>query len=118
MEIIINRNSREESQSAKVTIDTSDCHYPYAIREAFEQALLLDGYTKEVINEVFNRGLPTTSCIEEDEKEGENKNRDNFKVSIRKDLLVRLYDFAYIQALKTNSTYELKEIDRCINEDL
>jgi hypothetical protein len=49
MKIIIKRND----QSAEHTIDTKDCHYPYAIRNAIELALELDGYTKETIKEVF-----------------------------------------------------------------
>ena len=49
MKIIIKRND----QTAKHTIDTKDCHYPYAIRNDIELALELDGYTKETIKEVF-----------------------------------------------------------------
>lgn len=44
-----------ERQKPIVTIDTETCHYPYAIREAIELALELDGYTKETIDEVFGR---------------------------------------------------------------
>lgn len=40
-------------QSASVTIDTGTCHYPYAIREAIELALKLDGHDEDTINEVF-----------------------------------------------------------------
>lgn len=53
MKIIIERN-QSESQTPIVTIDTKTCHYPYAIRDAIELALELDGYSKETINEVFN----------------------------------------------------------------
>lgn len=54
MKIIV-KNNTNERQSPEVTIDTSTCHYPYAIREALQLALELDGYTKETINEVFGR---------------------------------------------------------------
>ena len=52
MKIIIERN-QSERQTPIVTIDTKTCHYPYAIRNAIELALEIDGYTKETINEVF-----------------------------------------------------------------
>jgi hypothetical protein len=61
MKIIVDRNHEEGRQSAVVTLDTKNCHYPYAIREAIELALKLDGYTKETINEVFYR-MPATVC--------------------------------------------------------
>lgn len=51
MKIIINR--KLENETPKVTIDTKDCHYPYAIKDALEMALKLDGYSQETINEVF-----------------------------------------------------------------
>jgi len=54
MKIIV-KNTNSERQSPEVTIDTSTCHYPYAIREALQLALELDGYDKETINEVFNQ---------------------------------------------------------------
>ncbi len=44
---------KKNDQTAGVTIDTEDCRYPYAIKDAFKLALELDGYTKETINEVF-----------------------------------------------------------------
>lgn len=51
-----NRNVGEgERQYPIITIDTRTCNYPYAIREALEQALLLDGYTQNAINEIMNR---------------------------------------------------------------
>jgi hypothetical protein len=53
MKIIIDRTN-EERQSAIVTIDTKHCTYPYAIKDAFELALKLDGHTQSVINAVFN----------------------------------------------------------------
>jgi hypothetical protein len=55
MKIIIDNNTSDSRQSAIVTIDTKHCNYPYAIREAFELALKLDGHAESVINEVFNR---------------------------------------------------------------
>jgi hypothetical protein len=54
MKIEINRND-SETQTPIIIIDTKTCHYPYAIRNAIELALELDGYTKETINEVFGR---------------------------------------------------------------
>jgi len=53
MKIIIDRNTPDSRQSAVVEIDTKYCHYPYAIREAIELALKLDGYSEETIDEVF-----------------------------------------------------------------
>ena len=54
MKIIIDNNTADSRQSAIVTIDTKHCNYRYAIREAFELALKLDGYAESVINDVFN----------------------------------------------------------------
>ncbi|MCK9319403.1 hypothetical protein [Methanoculleus sp.] len=67
MKIIIDRNSLSERQSAVVTVDTKHCHYPYAIREAIELAMELDGYTKETIDEVFGRRMAKT-CVKSDEE--------------------------------------------------
>jgi hypothetical protein len=53
MKIIINRNTPDSRQSAVVEIDTKYCHYPYAIREAIELALKLDGYDERTIDDVF-----------------------------------------------------------------
>jgi hypothetical protein len=44
-----------ERQKPIVTIDTQTCVYPYAIIEALELALRLDGYDESTINQVFNR---------------------------------------------------------------
>ena len=52
MKIIIERNQNER-QTPIVTIDTKTCLYPYAIRNAIQLALEIDGYSKETINEVF-----------------------------------------------------------------
>jgi flagellin-specific chaperone FliS len=41
--------------------------------------------------------------------------QERMKVEIYKDLLVELYDFAYEQAVKTNTVKELHDIDRRIN---
>jgi len=60
MKIIIDR-SNSESQSPIVTIDTKTCHYPYAIRNAIELALELDGHDKNTINEVFGI-MPDVYC--------------------------------------------------------
>ena len=63
MKIIIERN-QSESQTPIVTIDTKTCHYPYAIKNAIELAMEIDGYSKETINEVFGR-MPEVECKEE-----------------------------------------------------
>ena len=55
MKIIVDRNTPDSRQSAVVEIDTKYCNYPYAIREAIQLALELDGYSTETINEVFNQ---------------------------------------------------------------
>ena len=65
MNIIIERN-QSESQTPLVTMDTKTCNYPYAIRNAIELALEIDGYSKETINEVFDR-MPDAECKEESE---------------------------------------------------
>jgi hypothetical protein len=44
-----------ERQKPIVTIDTETCHYPYAITEALELALRLDGHDEGTISNVFNR---------------------------------------------------------------
>jgi hypothetical protein len=54
MKITIDRTN-EQRQTPIVIIDTKSCNYPYAIREALELALKLDGYTDNTINEVFGR---------------------------------------------------------------
>jgi len=60
MKIIIER-SKYEHQGANVTIDTKELIYPYAIREALELALELDGHTEQAIAEVFYR-RPNVEC--------------------------------------------------------
>jgi hypothetical protein len=54
MKIIIER-SKYEHQGANVTIDTEGLIYPYAIREALELALEIDGHSKQAIAEVFGQ---------------------------------------------------------------
>ena len=44
-----------ERQKPIVTIDTETCHYPYAITEALQLALRLDGYDESTIKAVFNQ---------------------------------------------------------------
>ena len=51
MKIVIKRNE----QQPEVTFDLKDVHYPYAIRDAIQLALEIDGFTKETIAEVFNQ---------------------------------------------------------------
>lgn len=53
MKIIIDKNRSIGREAPVVTIDTKTCHYPYAIRDAIELAMELDGYSKETIREVF-----------------------------------------------------------------
>ena len=67
MKIIIDRNSISARQTAVVTVDTKHCLYPYAIREAIELALELDGYTKETIDDVFGRRMAKTCVKSNDE---------------------------------------------------
>jgi hypothetical protein len=76
MKITINRNSSDNRQSPIVTIDTTPCTYPYAIREAIELALSLDGYTQETINEVFYRIQDNTLCKENTEDDRGDKIRE------------------------------------------
>ena len=68
MKIEINRNY-DETQSAIITIDTKTCIYPYAIRNAIELALKLDGFSKETIQEIFNMIPDMTSNIITKKKE-------------------------------------------------
>ena len=63
MKIEINRTN-SETQRPVVVIDTKTCNYPYAIRDAIELALELDGYSKETIQEVFGR-MPDAVCVKE-----------------------------------------------------
>ena len=53
MKIIIDRNTPDSKQFAVVEIDTKHCYYPYAIREAIELALKLDGYDERTIDDIF-----------------------------------------------------------------
>lgn len=57
MKIVVKRNE----QQPEVTIDLKDVHYPYAIRNAIQLALEIDGFTKETIAEVFNQ-MPDVEC--------------------------------------------------------
>jgi glutaminase len=41
-------------QGIKYNIDTEEAHSFYSIRKAFEQALLLEGYSQEYINQTLN----------------------------------------------------------------
>ena len=59
MKIII--KGKGDPQTPKVTIDLKTCSYPYAIRNAIELALELDGFTKSTIKEVFNQ-MPDVKC--------------------------------------------------------
>ena len=67
MKIIVEGN-KNERQSPIVQLDLSTCHYPYAIREALELALELDGYDKSTIDDVFGRSVDA-KCIEQDDED-------------------------------------------------
>lgn len=60
--MIITIKTKEEGERQKpiVTIDTKTCHYPYAIADALELALKLDGYDESTIKQVFNRQYDLT----------------------------------------------------------
>lgn len=60
MKIIIEPN-KNERQSPEVVLDLKTCHYPYAIREAIQLALKLDGYDEGTIREVFGQ-MPEMKC--------------------------------------------------------
>ena len=78
MKIVITTNKNDERQAPEVTINTKGLTYPYAIKNAIELALSIDGYTQQVIDQVFNQyqdkacepdELPTpTICTEADLK--------------------------------------------------
>jgi hypothetical protein len=51
--IITVKMKEGEKQKPTITINTETCQYPYAIREALELALKLDGYDQDTINEIF-----------------------------------------------------------------
>lgn len=59
MKIIIKR----DDQKPKITIDFKGVYHAYAIKDAFINALLMEGFSQELINEVFN--------IQQDEKKQE-----------------------------------------------
>lgn len=52
MKIIVKRNE----QQAEVTFDLKDVIHSYAIREAIQTALKIEGFTQDCINEIFNLG--------------------------------------------------------------
>jgi len=43
-----------KDRNLSYTIDIGESKYPWQLREAYQQALLLEGYTQEMVNEVFN----------------------------------------------------------------
>ena len=53
--MIITVKMKGERQQPTVTIDTETCHYPYAVAEALQLALRLDGYDESTIKAVFNK---------------------------------------------------------------
>jgi hypothetical protein len=58
MKIVIKR----AEQNPTVTIDLKGVHYPYAVRNAIQLALEVDGFTEDDIAEIFNRSLDKVSC--------------------------------------------------------
>jgi len=52
--IITIKRKDGDKQTPTVTIDTKTCYHPYAIREALELSLKLDGYDESTIKQVFN----------------------------------------------------------------
>lgn len=58
MKIIIERKER-----AEVTIDTENCVYPWSLRQAFEEALRIEGFEQSMINEIF--GIMPEATTEE-----------------------------------------------------
>ncbi len=63
MRIIIDNRDFDSTQRPLVTIDTHTCTYPYAIRNAIELALKLDGHDEATIKEIF--GIMPDVCCEE-----------------------------------------------------
>lgn len=62
MKITIKQAHQDGRQKPVITIDTKSCHYPYAIRAALRQALILDGITEETADEVFNESKVVPVC--------------------------------------------------------
>lgn len=61
LKIIVRRNE----QTPEITIDLKDVYYPYAIREAIQLALEIEGFTEQTILEVFNQ-MPDAKCEPQD----------------------------------------------------
>jgi len=81
--IITVKRKDGERQSPIVTIDTETCLHPYAIMEALELALKLDGHDENAIKQVFNQGVdvncaPEPSACIEKRKEGADDKMMNF----------------------------------------
>jgi hypothetical protein len=62
-------NHNDQRQAPEVTIDTKGLTYPYAIRNALDLALELDGYDKSTIDEVFYRNVAVCQDKEEPAEE-------------------------------------------------
>ena len=79
MRIIIDNRDFDSTQRPLVTIDTHTCIYPYAIRNAIELALKLDGHDEATIKEIFGI-MPDVCCEEKTLKSEQNeKNSKNSK---------------------------------------
>jgi len=53
MKIIIKR----KDDTAEYTIDTRDCTYLYAIKEAFRTAMILEGFTDSMADDVLGESM-------------------------------------------------------------
>lgn len=79
---------------------------------------ILNRFKRTVLLEIFDKWNETKKCnIDVDSRRFlESTNvKEKMKVEICKDLLVELYEFAYEQAVKTNTVESLHDIDRMIN---
>jgi hypothetical protein len=70
--IIKIKGKNGERQSPTVKIDTKNCHYPYAIRNALKLALELDGYDKGTINDTLGLQEDVKVAPEEEKTTSEN----------------------------------------------
>jgi|TARA_B110000908_G_C10075681_1_gene367189 hypothetical protein len=81
MVIIIDKKG--EHQSPKITIDTKDCHYPYAIKESIELALKLDGHEENMIREIFGRSRVECDGAQPDEEPDEELDYQDLYMSLK-----------------------------------
>jgi hypothetical protein len=55
----------ERKEQAEVIIDTENCVYPWAFRNAIEEALRIEGFEQSMINEIF--GIMTDAVSPEEQ---------------------------------------------------